>query len=227
MHARACWQGQIREPSGKRIHYEKVADGIGPVDPDEIMKGFEVERCEYVLLAQKEIEGVKLESKLELTRFVDIGDIDAIYYEKPYYVVLADDLAQEAFIALRQALHRAKKIGLRHLAPRGYEYVVSLTTLGRGMALETLRYADEVNRAASYFPQHWRRKAGRGSDLAATQFEMKIGTIALHASCRSFTAIAMTAPSMHRERAFQASSPILRAAPCGSFFVRRPRLAAR
>jgi len=88
MAARAYWQGQIRlalvsipveifsatksgatvsfkqihEPTGKRIHYEKVVDGIGPVDADEIMKGFEYEKGEYVLLDQDEIEGVKLVS---------------------------------------------------------------------------------------------------------------------------------------------------------------------
>jgi DNA end-binding protein Ku len=179
MPARAYWQGQIRlalvsipveiysatksgasvsfrqihEPSGQRIHYEKVADGIGPVDPDEIMKGFEYEKGEYVLLDEKEIEGVKLESKktLELTQFVDSGDIDAIYFEKPYYVVPADDLAEEAFVVLREALRRAKKIGLGQLALRGREYVVALKPCGRGMVLETLRYADEVNKAASYF----------------------------------------------------------------------------
>ena len=179
MAARAYWQGQIRlalvsipveiysatksgatvsfrqihEPSGKRIHYEKVVDGIGPVDPDEIMKGFEYEKGEYVLLDEAEIEGVKLESKktLELTQFVDVGEIDAIYYEKPYYVVPADDLAEEAFVVLREALRRAKKIGLGQLALRGREYVVSLKPCGRGMVLETLRYADEVNKAASYF----------------------------------------------------------------------------
>ena len=179
MAARAYWQGQIRlalvsipveiysatrsgatvsfnqihEPSGKRIKYEKVAPGIGPVDPAEIVKGFEYEKGKYVLLDEAEIEAVKLESKktLELTQFVDAHEIDAIYYDKPYFVVPADDLAEEAFIVLREALRRQKKVGLGQLALRGREYVVSLKPCGRGMVLETLRYADEVNKAASYF----------------------------------------------------------------------------
>ncbi|SEJ76659.1 DNA end-binding protein Ku [Sphingomonas sp. OV641] len=179
MPARAYWQGQIRlalvsipveiysatksgaavkfrqihEPTGKPIHYEKVAEGVGPVDPDDIMKGFEIEKNEYVLLDQDEIDSVKLESKktLELTQFVDASDIDVLYYEKPYFVVPADDLAEEAFIVLREALKRTKKVGLGQLAMRGREYVVSLKPCGRGMVLETLRYADEVNRAQSYF----------------------------------------------------------------------------
>ncbi|WP_298808308.1 Ku protein [uncultured Sphingomonas sp.] len=179
MAARAYWQGQIRlalvsipveiysatksgaqiafhqihEPSGERIKYEKVAPGIGPVDPDEIIKGFEVEKGEYVLLEQDEIDAVKLESKktLELTQFVDSSEIDVLYYEKPYFVVPADDLAEEAFIVLREALRRTKKVGLGQLAMRGREYIVSLKPCGRGLILETLRYADEVNKAQGYF----------------------------------------------------------------------------
>lgn len=179
MAARAYWQGQIRlalvsipveiysavksgasvsfrqihEPTGKPIKYEKVAEGVGPVDADDIMKGYQIDKGEYVLLDQDEIDSVKLESKktLELTQFVDASDIDVLYYEKPYFVVPADDLAEEAFIVLREALRRTKKVGLGQLAMRGREYVVSLKPCGRGMVLETLRYSDEVNKAQSYF----------------------------------------------------------------------------
>jgi DNA end-binding protein Ku len=144
---------QIYEPTGQRIKYEKTVPGIGPVDVDKIIKGFEYEKGEYVLLDEKEIEGVKLESKktLELTQFVDSYEIDAIYFDKPYYVVPADDLAEEAFVVLREALKRSHKIGLGQLAMRGREYVVSIKACGRGMVMETLRYADEVHKAASYF----------------------------------------------------------------------------
>ena len=144
---------QVHEPSGKRVRYEKVVPGIGPVDRDEILKGYEVSKGNYVLLDPEEIEKVKLESRktLDLTQFVDLTDIDPIYYDKPYYVVPADDLAEEAFVVLRDALKKTKKVGIGQLAMRGQEYVVSLKPCGRGMVLETLRYADEVNKAASYF----------------------------------------------------------------------------
>lgn len=179
MAARAYWQGQIRlalvsipveiyaatksgaqiafhqihEPSGKRVKYEKVVPGLGAIDTDEIVKGYEVDKGDYVLLDQDEIDAVKLESKktLELTQFVDASEIDVLYYERPYFVVPADDLAEEAFIVLREALRQAKKVGLGQLAMRGREYVVSLKPCGRGMVLETLRYADEVNKAQGYF----------------------------------------------------------------------------
>lgn len=204
MAARAYWQGQIRlalvsipveiysatksgaaisfrqihEPSGKPIHYEKVVTGIGPVDPDEIMKGFEYEKGEYVLLDQDEIDAVKLESKktLELTQFVDMSDIDPMYFEKPYFVVPQDDLAEEAFIVLREALRKAKKVGLGQLALRGREYVVSLKPCGRGMILETLRYADEVNKAQGYFRDIPDSKPDPDLlDLASSLIEKKAG----------------------------------------------------
>jgi len=144
---------QVHEPSGKRIKYEKVVPGIGPVDRDEIVKGYEVSKGHYVLLDPEKIESVKLESRktIDLVQFVDIADIDPMYFDKPYYVVPADDLAEEAFVVLRDALRKAKKVGIGQLAMRGQEYVVALKPCGRGMLLETLRYADEVNRASSFF----------------------------------------------------------------------------
>jgi DNA end-binding protein Ku len=179
MAARAIWRGQIRlalvsipvelfpatksgaqiqfhqvyEPTGQRIQYEKVVPGVGPVDRDQIVKGYEVSKGHYVLLDQEEIDSVKLESRktLELVEFVDVGDIDAMYYDKPYFVVPADDLAEEAYVVLRDALKAAKKIGVGQLAMRGQEYVVALKPCGRGILLETLRYADEVHKAQSYF----------------------------------------------------------------------------
>jgi DNA end-binding protein Ku len=169
---------QIHEPSGQRIKYEKVVPGIGPINVDDIVKGYEYAKGEYVLLDEKEIEGVKLESKktLELTQFVDSHDIDAIYFEKPYYVVPADDLAEEAFIVLREALRRNRKIGLGQLAMRGREYVVSIKACGRGMVMETLRYADEVNKAASYFREISEDEPDSDLlDLATTLIDKKTG----------------------------------------------------
>ena len=101
---------QIHEPSGKRVSYEKVVPGIGPVDRDEIIRGFEVSKGNYVLLADEEIEAVKLDSKktLELVQFVDACEIDPLYFEKPYYVVPAEQLAEEAFICAARRLARPR-----------------------------------------------------------------------------------------------------------------------
>lgn len=144
---------QIHEPSGKRIRYEKVAPGVGPVDRDEIIKGYEVSKGNYVLLDEQEIEAVKIESRktLELVQFVDADDIDVLYYEKPYFVVPTDDLAEEAYVVLREALRASRKVGLGQLAVRGREQLVSIKPCGRGLVMEVLRYADEVHKAQGYF----------------------------------------------------------------------------
>jgi DNA end-binding protein Ku len=169
---------QVHEPSGKRIKYEKVVPGIGPVDRDEIVKGYEVSKGHYVLLDQEEIEAVKLESRktLDLVQFVDLGDIDPMYFEKPYYVVPADDLAEEAFVVLREALRRTRKIGVGQLAMRGQEYVVAIKPCGKGLLMETLRYAEEVNKAASYFREIGEHKPDQDLlDLAETLIDKKTG----------------------------------------------------
>lgn len=204
MAARAYWQGQIRlalvsipvevypatrsgaaisfrqihEPSGKRVNYEKVVAGIGPVDRDEILKGYEVSKGNYVLLEDEEIEAVKLESKktLELVQFVEAGDIDVLYYEKPYFVVPADDLAQQAYGVLREALRAAKKVAIGQLSVRGREQLVALKPCGNGIVLEVLRYADEVAKAQSFFHEIADTKPDAELlDLAATLIEKRSG----------------------------------------------------
>jgi len=202
MAARAYWQGQIRlalvsipvevyaatksgatiafnqihKPSGKRINYEKVVQGVGPVDRDEIVKGYEVSKGNYVLIEDDEIEAAKVESRktLDLVQFVDAGEIDVFYFEKPYYVVPQDDLAEEAFIVLRDALKASGKVGIGQISVRGRETLVSLKPCGKGLVLETLRYEDEVRAAQSYFKGIAATKPEKSLlDLATTLIEQR------------------------------------------------------
>jgi DNA end-binding protein Ku len=146
---------QIHKPSGKRIAYEKVVPGIGPVKRDDIIKGYEVDNGQYVLLEEREIEAVKIESKrtLELVQFVSADEIDPLYFEKPYYVAPKDQLAEEAFVVLREALRKAKKVALGQLSLRGTEKLVAIKPCGKGLLLETLRYADEVRAGRAFFSE--------------------------------------------------------------------------
>jgi DNA end-binding protein Ku len=202
MAARAYWQGQIRlalvsipvevyaatksgatiafnqihEPTGKRINYEKVVQGVGPVDRDEIVKGYEVSKGNYVILSDEEIEAAKVESRktLDLVQFVDAGEIDVFYFEKPYYVVPADDLAEEAFIVLRDALKESGKVGIGQISVRGRETLVSLKPCGKGLVLETMRYEDEVRKAQGYFKEIPATKPDKALlDLATTLIDQR------------------------------------------------------
>ena len=182
MPARAYWQGQIRlalvsipvqvfsatksaarvsfnqihKPSGKRIRYEKVVPGIGAVDSDDIVKGYEVEKGKYVLLTDDEISDVKLEAKrtIDLVQFVGEDEIDPIYFEKPDYVMPdEDEVAGEAYVVLRDALKAAKKIGLGSIVARGQASIVALRPSGKGLVIETLRYADELQKPDQFFAE--------------------------------------------------------------------------
>jgi len=205
MAARAYWSGQIRlalvsipveiypatrsagrigfnmihEPTGQRVRYQKVVPGVGEVDPDEIVKGFEVSKGNYVLLEEKEIEAAKVESRrtLDLVQFVDAGEIDVLYFEKPYFVVPADDLAEEAYVVLRDALKAARKVGVGQISVRGREHLVALKPCGRGMVLEILRYADEVQKAHGFFAEIGEDKPQPELlQLATTLIEQKSGS---------------------------------------------------
>jgi DNA end-binding protein Ku len=152
---------QIHEPTGKPINYEKVVAGVGPVDKDEIMKGFEYEKGDYVLLTEDEIDAVKLETRktLELTQFVGAAEIDPIYYDKPYFVVPSDELAEDAFRVIRDALRQSQKVGLGQLALRGKEYLVAIKPTGTGLLLETLHYEDEIRKSDPFFSEISAKKA--------------------------------------------------------------------
>jgi DNA end-binding protein Ku len=146
---------QIHEPSGKRIRYEKVVPGIGPVEAEDIVKGYEVDKGKYVLLSDEEIEDVKLEAKksIDLVQFVDEDEIAPIYFEKPFYILPEEDDedAAEAYAVLRDALRKTKKVGLGQVVVRGQGSIVAIKPFEKGLLMETLRYADEVKKADSVF----------------------------------------------------------------------------
>jgi DNA end-binding protein Ku len=145
---------QIHEPSGKRIRYEKVVPGIGPIDTDEIVKGYEVEKGKYVLLTDEEIDDVKLEAKrtIDLVQFVGEDEIDPVFFEGAYYIAPEDDEdGQEAYVVLRDALKKEKKIGLGQIVVRGKGGIVAIRAAGKGLVLQMLHYADEVQKADKFF----------------------------------------------------------------------------
>lgn len=146
---------QIHEPSGKPIHYEKVVDGIGKVDRDDIRKGFEYEKGDYVLLTDEEIDAVRLETRktLELIQFVEESEIPPLYYDAPYFLSPGDELAEDAFRVVRDALRKAKKVGLGQLALRGKEYLVAVKPCGKGLLLETLHYENEIKKSDPFFSE--------------------------------------------------------------------------
>lgn len=146
---------QIHKPSGKRVNYEKVVQGIGKIDNADIVKGYEVDKDSYVTLEPEEIDALKLESKktIDLVQFVDVKDIDYRYFERPYYVAPADALAGEGYVVIREALRKTGKIGLAQLTISGREWLVAIAPLEDGLVMEMLRYEEELRKPADFFDE--------------------------------------------------------------------------
>jgi len=143
---------EIYRPTGQRVHHQNVVNGE-PIDRDDIVKGYEVEKGEYVILEPDEIKDLKIPSKktLEITQFVDKGSIDQVYFDTPYFVAPEGKSGEDAFVVIREALRSAGKVGLGQLAIGGRERLCALKPCGSGMMLETLRYEDEIRDSDPYF----------------------------------------------------------------------------
>lgn len=144
---------QIHKPTGKRINYTKTVKGLGPVDNADIVKGYEVDKDVYVTLEPEEIEAIKVESKktLDLQQFIDVSEIDPRYFEKPYYIVPADEHAAEGYLVIRDALRGMNKLGVGQITMSGREHMVAVGAVEDGLVMEVLRYKDELRPAKPYF----------------------------------------------------------------------------
>ena len=84
-------------------------------------------------------------------QFVDEDEIPSLYFDAPYFLTPADELAEDAFRVVRDALRKTRKVGLGQLALRGKEYLTAIRPCGKGLLLETLHYGDEVKKSDSFF----------------------------------------------------------------------------
>jgi DNA end-binding protein Ku len=169
---------QIHKPSGRRINYTKTVQGIGEIDSADIVKGYEVGPDEYVTLDPEEIDAVKLESKktIDLVKFVDAADIDPRYFERPYYLGIGDKHSGEGYAVIRDALRKTGKVGLGQLTIAGREWLVAVSPLEDGLAMEMLRYDDELRDATPFFEDVPNEKPDKEMvDLAVELIERKSG----------------------------------------------------
>jgi DNA end-binding protein Ku len=169
----------IHRPTGERVRYQPVVPDVGPVPKEEIVKGYEYERGQHVTLEDSELDQLKLDSKhtITLVRFVDSGAIDPIYFDRPYFVAPDTELSEEPFIVLRDALRATGKTALGQVTLSGKEHIAAIRPCGRGLILETLRYADEVRRAHAFFDEIPDLRADDEQiDLARALIDKKTGS---------------------------------------------------
>ena len=167
---------QIHKPSGKRVHYEKVVQGIGKIENADIAKGYEVDTDTYVVLEPEEIDALKLESKktIDLVQFVDAKTVDYRFFERPYFVAPADSLAGEGYVVIRDALAKTGRVGLAQVTIGGREWLVAIAPMGDGLVMEMLRYAEELRDPEDFFTEVPKSKPPKEMvDLAVQLIEQK------------------------------------------------------
>jgi len=157
---------QISRSTGERVRHQKVLQSSidspdeGPsaaVAKDEIVKGYEYRKGEYVLIEPSELENLRVPSKhtVDVTQFVNADELKAEYVEKPYFVVPENDGQAEAFAVVRKALQQTGKVAIGKIAFSGREHVLAILPAGAesrgGMMAYTLRYSNELRNQGDYF----------------------------------------------------------------------------
>jgi DNA end-binding protein Ku len=138
---------QREKGTNARIRYKRVAEDTDrEVDYDDIVKGYELSGDTFVTLTKEEVGAADLgkSRNIEITDFVDIAELDPIYFEKSYYLAPKDKSAHGAYGLLRDAMAQTGLAGVASFVMRGKEYLALIRTWKRVLVLETLLFADEV-----------------------------------------------------------------------------------
>jgi DNA end-binding protein Ku len=137
---------QLEQSTGSRIRYKKVSDQTGEeVAADEIVKGYEISKGRYVVVDADEIAALqpKAAHTIEIEEFIDLDDIDPIYFEQPYYLA-PDAKGIKPYELLVQAMTELNKVAIGRIVLRSKERLVAIRPLDGVLCIETMRYSDEV-----------------------------------------------------------------------------------
>lgn len=144
----------LNRETGNRIHNEVVDAETGePVEPEDRVKGFQIEKDQYVLVEDDELDNVALESThtIEIDEFVPMSDVDRVYLDESFYIAPQDEIAQEAFAVIREAMKKEDLAGLARVVVYRRERLLLLRPRGKGLLATTLRYKNEVREEEDYF----------------------------------------------------------------------------
>lgn len=137
---------QLEEGTGSRIRYRKVSEATGEEVPNErIVKGYQVSPGQYVVVEDEEMHAIapKASRTIEIEDFVDLHQIDPIFFDNPYYLV-PDRAAEKPYRLLVDAMAALEKVAVGRLVMRGKEHLVAIRPLEGVLCVEMMRYADEV-----------------------------------------------------------------------------------
>ena len=179
MAARASWKGQLRlslvscqvklfpatsaserisfnqlhKETHNRINMKAVDPELGLVERSDLVRGYEYEPKQYIIIDDADIDAVRIESNhtMNIEAFVDAGEVDVLYQDTPYYLAPDGAMAEETFVVLREALRKSGKVAIARLVLTSRERVVTIGARETGMFVTTLRNPNEVRGTAEYF----------------------------------------------------------------------------
>ena len=144
----------INRKTGNTVRRQYIDSVSGkPVDQDDEVKGYEIGSDEYLLIDEDEIDAVQIESShtLSIEQFVDRAAIPQIYFDQPYYLSPSDEVSEEAFAVIREAMAKQKKAGIARIVLYRRERPVMIEPFDKGLLLTTLRYDKTVRQPDEVF----------------------------------------------------------------------------
>ncbi len=146
----------LNRKTGNRLKQQMI-DSVTEevVDPADRVKGYQFSKGQYVVVEDADLEAVKIESSkmIEIEAFVPRAEVDQIYLDSAYYLAPDDQVAQEAFAVIRDAMVAKEMVGIGRIVLNRRERMLMLQSRGKGILATTLRYPYEVRQDAEYFSE--------------------------------------------------------------------------
>jgi DNA end-binding protein Ku len=144
---------QLHKDTHNRINMKPVDPELGLVERADLVRGYEYEDKQYIIIEDEDLDAVRIESNhtLNIEAFVDESEVDVIYQDAPYYLAPDGAMAEETFVVLREAMRKAGKVAIARLVLSSRERVVTIGARENGMFVTTLRNPNEVRGTAEYF----------------------------------------------------------------------------
>ncbi len=146
---------QLNRETNNRLRQQMIDPETGPVNRQDVVKGYEYEKGKYVLVEAEELDKIKLETDktIDLIQFCDAAELNPLYLSSPYFLAPDGPMGEEAFRVIRDAMRKTNKVGIGRVVIANREHIVALQVWQQGFLLTTLRYANEVRSATPYFSE--------------------------------------------------------------------------
>lgn len=143
---------ELQKGTGRRIHHKRVAEGTGrEVEYEDLAKGYEVSKGTYVEVTKEELEAIAPEQSraIDIEDFVEMSDIDPVYFEKTYYLAPGEAGAAKGYELLRKAMERSGRVAIGRFVMRTKQYLAAIRPTDKHLILETMFFPDEVREPPS------------------------------------------------------------------------------